>query len=126
MGDMESAGDQWTGDNSFQYKFALYGRKWVDDSPVVDWEGPGGEFCKGKESGSYIWNGERVECESDLFNGGWVEIADVQDLNEHSGDVEPTTWEVPSWFDGSGINQYLFVSHGTTLDYAKDSGSWHA
>ena len=57
MGDLESAGDQWTGDNSFTYRFSLYGRKWVDDSPVVEFGGAAGDFCEGRETGSYIWNG---------------------------------------------------------------------
>ena len=105
MGDMESAGDQWTGDNSFTYRFTLWGRKQFDDSPTVDdFEGVTGDFCKGRETGSYIWNGERFDCESDRYNGGWIEIADVEDLQEHSGDSEPTNWAVPLWFDGSGIN----------------------
>ena len=127
MGDLESAGDQWTGDNSFTYRFSLYGRKWVDDSPVVDdFGGVAGDFCKGRATGSYIWNGQRFECESDSYNGGWVEIADVQDLQSHSGDLEPTKWEIPSWFGDAGINQYLWVDEGSILDYAAGSGSWRA
>jgi hypothetical protein len=29
---------------------------------------------------------------------------------------------MPSWFDGAGMNQYLFIDDGTTLDYAAGSG----
>jgi len=127
MGDLESAGDEWTGDNSFTYKFSFYGRKWEDDSPVIsDYTGIAGDFCKGRETGGYIWNDERFDCLNDLHNGGWVEIAHVQDLHEHSGDKDPTVWDIPEWFADAGINQYLWVDHGTTLDFAKNSGSWHA
>ena len=55
-------------------------------------------------------------------NGGWVEIADVQDLQSHSGDLEPTKWEIPSWFANAEINQYLWIDEGSILDYAAGSG----
>jgi hypothetical protein len=58
MGDLESAGDEWTGDNSFTYRFTLYGRKWADDSPVItDYTGSIGDFCKDRSTGSYIFEG---------------------------------------------------------------------
>ena len=56
MGDLESAGDHTTADNSFQYRFSLYGRHWIDPSAKVTFDGPAGDFCKGREAGSYIWN----------------------------------------------------------------------
>jgi hypothetical protein len=123
MGDLESAGDEWQGDNSFTYKFSLYGRKWEDDSPVVeDYTGIAGDFCKGRATGGYIWNDERFDCQSELFNGGWIEIADIQDGQVHHGDKEPTTWTIPEWFGGAGINQYLWVDKGTTIDLYMGSG----
>jgi hypothetical protein len=71
-----------------------------------------------------MWNGQRIDCESGLFNGGWVEITVVQDEAGADGDDEVTTWAKPSWYDGAEINQYLWVDTGSLLDWAVDSGQW--
>ena len=31
-----------------------------------------------------------MNCEDNEHNGGWVQIADVEDMVSHSGDTEPT------------------------------------
>lgn len=80
-----------------------------------------GDFCKDRPSGTYIWEGSEYEC-SDQDNGGWIKVSEQTDPAPHSGDDEPTTWGLPSWWADSGINQYLFTFEGTTLDYAYGSG----
>ena len=67
--DMESAGNQWTGDNAFYYNFKLYGRH-VTYEPF-DAEA----FCDGKATGTYLnANAESISCDNDSFNGGWTKI----------------------------------------------------
>jgi hypothetical protein len=82
-----------------------------------------GDFCKDRSTGSYNFNGQVFECDHEKHNGGWIEITDYTDLISHSGDVEPTKWDIPAWFTkAAGINQYLWVDEGTTLDFAVGSG----
>ena len=50
--DLESAGNQWTGDNAFYYSFKLYGRH-VDH---VDFDAVA--FCDGKATGTYVNDNE--------------------------------------------------------------------
>ena len=69
MWDVESAGDEWTGDNAFFYSFSVYCRK-VSNVPF-----DGAAFCAGKDTGDYEnENSETVSCNNDLVGGGWVKL----------------------------------------------------
>ena len=71
MWDLESAGNQWTGDNAFVYNFKLFARKYTH-VPFED----AGSVCQGKASGSYSVEGHEIECNNDDFNGGWIKVFD--------------------------------------------------
>jgi hypothetical protein len=124
MFDLESAGDEWTGDNRFFYSFSMWCRKITP----IDFDA--GAFCAGKATGEYQNEaGETVECEGDSFNGGWVKIFDHGDDAPQTGDVSAAMPNLPFWYTTgsmSGCNQYLWVDNGNSLDYAVNSGSWHA
>jgi hypothetical protein len=80
--DLESAGDEWTGDNRFYYSFSLWCRKFTP----VDFDA--GAFCEGKATGEYTNdNGEAIECEGDTFDGGWAKIFTYVDPEPKSGDI---------------------------------------
>ncbi len=113
--DVESASNQYTGDNAFYYSFKLYARRAPEPEP----ETPKQPEPKPETEGV-------APVEVSGFGDGWLLIADVKDSEKHSGDTEPTKWEVPSWFADAGIDQYLWVDAGTTLDYAVNTGSWGA
>jgi hypothetical protein len=83
MWDVESAGDQWTGDNAFFYSYSMYCRK-ISNAPF-----DAGTFCKDKPTGEATdeESGYTVECNGDDFNGGWTKIYDYQDPNVISGDA---------------------------------------
>ncbi len=66
MWDVESAGDQWTGDNAFKYSFSFYGRK------ITHFHFEAGEFCEGKQTGDYTNDLEDIYCDNDSMGGGWV------------------------------------------------------
>lgn len=122
--DLESAGNQWTGDNAFYYSFKFYGRH-VSHTPF-----DAGIFCKDKLSGVYQNdNFELVECEGDSLGGGWIKVFSYTDSVAKAGDSAMVIPNTPLWFgyeDTGEFNQYMWVDSGTKLDYAVNSGSWHS
>jgi hypothetical protein len=121
--DVESAGDQWAGDNAFFYSYSMYCRNKVNEPFEA------GDFCLDKETGSYEnENGDTVICDNDLFNGGWTKVFHYQDTAATTGDMSPSKGNLPFWYRDNlgGCNQYMWVDSGTTLDFAVGSGSWHS
>ena len=124
MWDVESAGDEWTGDNAFFYSFSLYCRQ-VSNEPF-----DGAAFCEGKDTGDYENdNQETVSCNNDLLGGNWVKLFDQLDEAAQTGDQAEARPSLPRWYiqsDPGAYNQYLWVDEGTQIDYAVGSGSWHS
>jgi hypothetical protein len=72
MWDLESAGNQWTGDNAFYNSYSLFCRELIPEPFDA------GEACKGRETGEYVNdNGVNVDCDADSFGGGWTKISSL-------------------------------------------------
>ena len=121
--DIESAGDEWTGDNAFFYSFTMFCRKF--DINVFDY----GKFCEGKETGTFEdeESGNTVECNNDELGGGWIKVFELNDPLPTMGSAGPAIGNTPLWYSQgrSRCNQYLFIDQGTETDfYAPDPNVW--
>jgi hypothetical protein len=89
--DVESAGDEWTGDNAFFYSFTMFCRKF--DINVFDY----GKFCEGKETGTFE-DGNTVECNNDELGGGWIKVFELNDPLPTMGSAGPAIGNTPLWY----------------------------
>jgi hypothetical protein len=51
-------------------------------------------------------NGEEVECEADLYGGGWIKVFDHVDSNTQHGDMTANLPNLPFWYslEDTGCN----------------------
>ena len=100
--DVESAGNQYVGDNAFYYSFKLYGRRAGGAKPKPE--------------------------QDDKFGGGWTMIFRYNG-EETIGDTGVVEGDLPKWYkdaNGAPFDQYLWVDEGTIIDYLRSNDAWRS